>query len=165
MARNFRGKKIDFLSWGGTTATFAALSAGSTAIKLLSSSLTPYTLMRLRGNLLAYLDGFQAPGGGIVITMGIHLVPDGTDTTVLVEPFNDSATKWLWYSEFALAYEEAVTDVIDMPGASSYRLVIDNKAMRKVAPEQEVQLVMTNTSVLTARNCNVIFTGRFLFGR
>jgi len=93
------------------------------------------------------------------------LVPDGTSTTVLVEPFADSATKWMWYTEFHVGYEEMVTDVIDVPGISSYRAEIDNKAMRKVAPEQEVQLVITNTTVLTASAVNVNFSGRFLFGR
>ncbi len=164
MARG-RGKKIDFLSWGATTQLFSALSAGSIAGTLLSSSLTPFTLMRLRGNIVAWMDGVQAPAKSVIVAVGIHLVPDGTGNTVLVEPFGDSATGWLYYSEFIVGYEEYVSDVVDCPGLSSYREVIDNKAMRKVAPEQEVQIVVTNTTALSAGVVNFGFAGRFLFGR
>jgi len=121
--------------------------------------------MRIRGQVVAWIDGAQAPGTNVLVSMGIHLVPDDTGTTVLVNPFTDSATKWMWYTEFNLGYEEMVTDVIDVPGITSFREVVDNKAMRKVAPEQEAQLVVTNTTVATAGAVNVSWSGRFLFGR
>ena len=165
MANRRGAKKIDFLSWGGFSFTAGGQAAGSIAATMLSSSLTPYTLMRTRGNLTAYLDGVAAPGKGIIVSVGMHLVPDGTGTTVLVEPFADSATKWFFYREFFLGYEEMVNDVVDVPGITSFRSVIDDKSMRKVAPEQEVQVVFTNTTALTASAANYHISARFLFGR
>ncbi len=160
-----RTKKIDFLSWGAFNRVQLVVASGSVAGTMLSSSTTPFTLMRQRGNLLAFVDGVTLPGALVTISMGMHLVPDGTGSTVLVEPFNDSATKWFWWTEFTIGYEEMVTDVVGVPGLSNFREVIDGKAMRKVAPEQETQLVITNTTVGTATSVNISASVRFLFGR
>ncbi len=54
-----------------------------------------------------------------------------------------------------------MTDVIDAPGVSSFRQVIDSKAMRRVR-NQEVQMVVENATALAAGTVNVGVNGRFL---
>ncbi len=157
-------KKIDTTRWLGISATSSAQSAGSVAIQLASATLTPDTIMRTRGNLVSYLDGSVAPGVGVIVSVGMIVVPEGTGTTVLVEPFGDPNADWFYYDEFRLGYEEPVTDVIDIPGVSSFRSVIDNKAMRRARPDTEVQFVVTNTTSLSAGTVHTMVNGRFLLG-
>ena len=158
-----RRSKVVNRHWIGFTsgANFTGLGAGSAAATLLPAQHDRETLMRTRGNLLAYLDGIVAPGGAVSVSVGMILVPEGTGTTVLWDPFSDDDAPWFYYSEFVLGYEEMVTDVIDVPGATAFREVIDSKAMRRVR-NQEIQMVVTNTTLLTARSINLFATGRIL---
>ena len=63
-----------------------------------------------------------------------------------------------------LGYEEYVVDVIDAPGLTVYRSPIDSKAMR-IVRNQEVQLVVHNTTLIGAASVNVSVHGRFLTGQ
>ncbi len=90
-------------------------------------------------------------------------MPEGQSTTVVSSPITDDSAPWLWYTRFTLGYEEMVTDVVDVPGLSSYREVIDAKAMRVLRPDREVQLVFEQASVLSANNVNVVANFRGLF--
>ena len=94
----------------------------------------------------------------------MHVVPDGTGATVLTEPFGDSNADWFYYNEFVLGYEEMVIDVVDVPGITSFREMIDVKAMRIGVPDTEIQIVMTNTTLLGAATVNLNLGGRFLLG-
>ncbi len=163
MPRRRSGKKIDFVHWTGFNDTFNALAAGSVAKTLGLAAHEPETLLRIRGSLLAYVDGTQAPGGQVKVGVGIILVPEGTATTVLWSPITDSDAPWIWYDSFHLGYEEYVTDVIDAPGAAGYRSVIDNKAMR-ITRNQEIQLVVEQATTATAMAINGGVMGRFLSG-
>jgi len=95
--------------------------------------------------------------------MGVILVPEGTGTTVLWSPSTDADAPWIWVTEFVLAHEELVVDVIDVPGMSSYRERIDNKAMR-IIRNQEIQFVIENSTVTSALSVNAGLAGRFLSG-
>ena len=81
-----------------------------------------------------------------------------------MDPITDDKASWMWYLSTGIGYEEMVTDVIDVPGMSSVRVHVDNKAMRIIRPEEELQLVVTNTTAISAGSVNVVFTGRMLFG-
>jgi len=164
MARRREGRKIDNLRWNRAHGSALALSAGTAAVALISVTTLPETIMRIRGNVLTYLDATQAPGGLVLVSMGIIKVPEGTATTVVYDPQADSDAPWLWYSNFHLGYEEYVTDVIDAPGASSMRVIIDNKAMRRTRPDEEYQFVVTNTTVGGAAAINVAYATRILIG-
>ncbi len=120
--------------------------------------------MRTRGEILVYLDSAQSPGAAVLISMGLVLVPEGQGTTVIWDPFSDSEAPWFWYHEVTIAYEEAVTDVIAVQGAMYARIPVDSKAMRKANVDEEVQMVVTNTTALTARAVNIIGGLRFLLG-
>jgi len=150
------------LHWTRVSASQNALAAGSAGNNVSAAAHGTETMLRLRGQLLAYIDGAQAPGSSIIVSVGLILVPDGTGTTVLWDPFNDGDAPWWYFTEFTLGYEEMVTDVVDVPILTAYRETIDTKAMRIVRSDTELQMVTTNTTQLTAASLNLTFSGRIL---
>ncbi len=163
MARRRSGKKIDFTHWTYGSATATALSAGAAAVTLFSAIHLSETFLRFRGEWTAYLDSTSAPGIGLAVTAGMILVPEGTGTTVLWDPVVDGDAPWMWWDTFHLGYEEMVTDVVDIPGITFGRRVIDSKAMR-IVRNQEVQVVFNNATILSADAVNVQLSGRSLSG-
>ena len=163
MARRRSGKKIDFVHWTGFQELFAALAAGTSAVTAFAAQHDPETLLRLRGHLFACINGVQVPAGWVQFAIGMILVPEGTGSTVLWSPATDDDAPWIWYEIFTLRYQEMVTDVIDVPGGTAFRAVIDSKSMR-IIRNQEVQLVIENVTIGTAMSVNVSVTGRGLFG-
>jgi len=164
MARQRFGKKIDNVRWNRSLGSALALSAGAVGVAFISVTSLPETILRIRGEVLVWLDGTQAPGSLVAVSMGIIKVPEGTGTTVVYNPQSDSNAPWLWYTNLHVGYEEYVTDVIDAPNVSSARVTIDNKAMRKTKPDEEYQFVIDNTTVGNAASINVAFATRFLIG-
>ena len=63
-----------------------------------------------------------------------------------------------------VGYEEQVTDVVSAQGLTVFRDTIDNKAMRLLQLDEEVQLVVKNVTVGAAESINTVLTGRFLIG-
>ena len=163
MARRRSGKKIDFVHWTYNSAANAAQAAGSSALTWSAAQHDPETILRFRGHLSAFKDGVGTPGQWASIGIGMILVPEGTSTTVLWSPITDGDAPWIWVSYFELAYEEMVTDVVDVPGMSSYRETVDNKAMR-IVRNQEVQIVAENATLGSALSVNWALSGRVLTG-
>ena len=165
MARQRAAKKIDTTRWALTNASFLAFSAGIASVTLLGSfSTVVETIMRTWGELLAFVDGASAPGKLVRIGVGFILGQSGQGTTVLTSPLTDGQGAFFWYEVFTLGYEEMVTDVIDVPGISSYRVPIDSKAMRTVRPDQEVQCVVENITIGSAAAVNILVNARILLG-
>ena len=156
-----RSGRAPNVHWTGFNGGANALAAGSIGVQLIGASHGTETLVRTRGNLVAYVDGAQAPGGQAFVAVGMILMPEGTGTTVTVRPHSERDASWFYWTEFNLGYEEMVTDVIDVPGLSSIREVIDSKAMR-IMRTQEIQLVVENITAQTAISVNVAVAGRFL---
>ncbi len=163
MARRRGGKKIDFVHWTGLTGLIAAQGAGFIGLTIGAAQHLSETLLRLRGEFLCYLDGTQTPGARVLIQAGIILVPEGTGTTVLWDPFSDADAPWIWYEGFTLGYEEGVTDVIGVQVAMAKRITVDNKAMR-IIRNQEMQLVVANSTLGTASSVDSSLVLRGLFG-
>ena len=159
-------KKIDNLRWlGSIVAPFAAMGSGSQAFTVANAGVPRETIMRTRGQVIVAIDGTSAPGTMALISMGLVLVPEGQGTTVVWEPFNDAEAPWFWHYETFLGYEEMVTDVIDVPGITSDRVIVDSKAMRKANVDEEIQFVITNTVVIGGGEIiNAAATFRFLLG-
>ncbi len=165
-SRGRRGfaKKIDTVHWTGFSGSATALSAGASAVTLGPAQHLPETLLRIRGELLAYVDGVQSPAGQFgTFTAGIIQVPEGTGTTVLWSPVVDADAPWIWIDCIALAYEEMVVDAIDVQGLTFGRRVIDSKAMRKLR-NTELQAVFENTTIGGALTMNGTVNGRILAG-
>ncbi len=165
MARRFRGsgRRRD-VHWANFNETFLALSAGTVAaqIGLLPAGGHPETVVRIRGELMAFVDGAQAPGGLADVAVGVILAQEGLGTTVISSPITDADAPWLWFERFTLGYEEMVTDVVDVPSLTGVRRVIDNKAMRILRPDQELQVVAQNVTIGTAIAVNISVVGRIL---
>ncbi len=156
-------KKIDTLHWTYGSFGPVARSAGTTGETVYPAQHLPETIMRIRGEYVAYADATQAPGGQIALGLGLILVPEGTGTTVLWSPITDGDAPWIWVDYAIIGYEEMVADVIDVPGITSVRRVIDSKAMRKVR-NREVQFVVENATTLTAMTANISGNVRLLAG-
>ncbi len=163
-SRSRGGKVIDNVHWLPFIGVSLAQAAGSAAISLVSTALTPFTIMRTRGTLVASIDGAGAPGGLVQVGVGMIVVPEGTGGTVLQSPINDANADWFWYETFVLGYEEMVTDVVDVPGITSFRATIDSKAMRRMLSDTEIQLVIEQATLATSRSVNVAVAGRVLLG-
>ena len=164
MARSRHPKKMDNLVWDGFGLASTARSAGTTSITFRAADTLPTTLLRIRGAIACYADATQAPGGLVTIGTGVIKVPEGSGATTQYDPLTDETAPWIWYSHFAIGYEEMVTDVIDVPGMTSYREVVDSKAMRRLRPDEELQWTITNSTLSGAMSVNMSFTGRFLVG-
>ncbi len=120
--------------------------------------------MRTRGEVLVGLDSAQSPGASVLISMGMVLVPEGQGTTVIWDPFSDSEAPWFWFKEVTIGYEEMVTDVIANQGIQFARIDVDSKAMRKANVDEEVQMVVTNTTESGAMSTNFWYGLRWLQG-
>ncbi len=157
-------KKINTLRWIGIQSASLAQSAGSIAVTAIAAGTPAETVMRTRGELSCWFDGTPAPGEIVLVSCGLVVVPEGQGTTVIWDPFNDPNAPWFWFEEFTLGYEEMVIDVIDVPAMSGVRKIVDSKAMRKTGPDEEVQFVVTNTTLSGGQDINTSLTGRLLAG-
>ena len=164
MARRRGGKTIDSVRWAQMTAD-TNLSAGTVGVQLLSQILgIRSTVLRVRANVEASIEGVQAGGARVRVGMGLIIRPEGTGTTVLQSPLTDPNADWFWYESFVLGYEEMVTDVVDVPGLSNFRSVVDNKSMRRWQGDEEIQLVVENLTLSSASSVRVSLSGRILLG-
>ncbi len=161
--RRSNARKIDFTHWAGSSGSVFALSAGTSGLQMFPAAHEPETILRMRGEAVAFLDGSSAPGVLILVSMGLILVPEGTGTTVTWSPFTDSDAPWFWYESFHIGHEEAVIDVVGLQGIGFARRVIDSKSMR-ITRNQEVQLVVENTTLGAAQAINAAAFVRGLSG-
>ena len=170
MAQRKGGKVITSTSWEIIGASILAMSAGTAAVAVrlaipgIGGGIHE-TLLRTRGWLTAWLDGTQVPGALTIVSVGLRLASEGSGGTVTVSPFTEGGYPWFFHESFVLGYEETVTDVIQIPALSGIRMRVDDKAMRKIRPAEELQMVVENTTIGTAANVNVAINGRWLFGR
>ena len=161
MAREF-ARRVRSVNkhWTQFSTSSAPVAAGTLGILVSAAQHDRETLIRTRGNLIAFIDGVSDPGDFALISVGMIMVPEGTGTTVLWSPTEDGDAPWFWYEAFHLGYEEAVTNVVSYPGIGVFRQAIDSKAMRK-SVNTEIQIVIENTSIGTALSVNLATAGRF----
>ena len=166
MARRHRGhgKKIDNLRWALGDAPSLAQSAGSVAQVFLAAGTNPVTLLRVHGEIYTAFDTAQSPGKLVKVTVGVIKVPEGSGTTVQYDPVSDDNAPWLLYQILMLGYEEMVTDVVSLCGSAFERRIIDNKAMRRIRPDEELQIVITNTTINGAASTDTLVSCRSLVG-
>ena len=160
--RRSAGRRAD-LHWEIFSGNLNAQGAGVAVTMIRVAVTRSETLMRTRGNLVCWVDGLEAPAVSAQIAIGMHLVPEGTGTTVTVSPFTDGAYPWFYHEIFHVGYEEMVTDVISVQELAIMRKTVDVKAMRVIRPDQEIQMVVENTTIVSALAVNIALHGRFLF--
>ena len=169
MARRRDGRKIDNVAWVGVSNEAVGLTSGSEPHPVLLNlgDSCPITILRFRGEISAALDGATVPGKRVHVAVGMQLVPSGTDTTLLRSPIADAnSSAWFWLENFVLGYTEYVTDVIGSQGWPVFRKTIDGKAMRRMWPDQEVQVVFENLTASGggASGVTIDVVGRLLLG-
>ena len=157
-------KKIDNVVWELSTGNANSLAAGNVGINFSSVGTAPTTLLRMRGEVIAALEGAIAPLKTVVVTMGIILVPEGSGTTVQFSPVTDANAPWVFWWSTLLYYTEYVVDVVGSTQAAMSRFVIDNKAMRRIRPDVEMQAVIENTTIDGAGTINCAYSIRWLQG-
>ncbi len=152
------GRRAD-LRWTYGTASILSVVSGATAgVTILSSGNVSSTLMRARGEVLFKLDAGATAGETQRITAGMLLVPGGTGTTVTSSPETDGDAPYFWFQPAILTSESG-----DETEPSKFaRVVIDTKAMRIIRPDQEIQFVMENISVVGTSNVHTYAAVRFL---
>jgi len=171
MARSFqrsRGSRLArrWLEFSTGTAFMAQGNATTVALVIASPSINKDTVMRTRGVVTGYVDGALATSRASLITIGMIVLQEGVVAAAgAPDPFLDGNADWFYYTQFLLAYEESVTDVISVQAVSGYREVIDSKAMRKSMPDTEIAVVVANDNVSTGVQTNVHIAGRFLVGQ
>ena len=156
-------KVIDAVRWAGASYNFTAQAAGASAQTMVTDG-TQETILRIRGEMVGWVDAAQAPPKSARFGIGALVVQAGSGTTVIQKPLTDPDAPWLFYVMFTLGYEEMVIDVIDVPQLTSFRKTIDNKGMRILREGREVQLVLENLTLSAAVNANFVFTFRMLLG-
>ena len=155
--RQFRAQKR-FTRWTGVSSggSFLAQGAGSVALTIVGSITATETLIRVRGELVGWLDGASAPSKAVLLSVGWIVMPEGQGATVVSEPFGDANAPWLLYERGLLGYEEMVVDTVSVQGLPFFRKTIDSKAMRILRPDREVQMVVTNTTIDAAGSTNLV---------
>ena len=152
------GRPMD-THWVFTSASFLAQAAGNAALTVLTAGTRSQTLLRTRGEILMWFDGTTVAGDAVRITYGMQLVQGGQGTTVVSSPLTDGEAPWIIFGTALLAREESTAS----PGLVA-RHVIDNKAMRIIRGDRELQFVVEVTDVGTAQPVNIGLGLRFLFG-
>ncbi len=155
---------MDHTAWELSTGYVAGLTAGNQGFNFSTVGTSPATLLRIRREIVGNMDAATAVAAGIQLTYGIILVPEGSGTTVQFTPVGDANAPWLLWGTGFVGYEEGVTDVIDYPGLTSFRHVIDNKAMRRIRPDVEMQFVLETTTALGSGSVNLNYSLRWLQG-
>jgi len=156
---------MESVRWSANTLSFLAKTAGSSALTFITSSDDPpETILRIRGELVGWIDALSVPATAVDVAIGIALVPEGSSTNVQWDPATEGNAPWFMYERFTIGYEEFVTDVIAAQGLAVFRKTIDVKAMRIIRPDVEAQCVMTNTTINGADAVNVVLSARVLLG-
>ena len=161
MARH--AKKIDTVHWTNIRDSVGSLAAGTAARLMGAAQHLPETILRIRGEWCAWIEGAQAGGAGFRVSVGLILVPEGTGSTVLWSPNADGDAPWIWWDTASLSYEEYVADVVWNDGGQLVRRVVDSKAMRKNR-NMELQWVVENVTEIGAGSANVALSARVLSG-
>ncbi len=163
---NSRGrfdKKIETTRWAGANHAVLALSAGAVAQTMVTDGLQE-TFLRLRGELVAWLDNPTSPIQMVDVAIGALVVQAGSGTTIIQKPITDPDAPWFFYERFCLAYEEKVVDVVAVQQLIAFRKTIDAKAMRILREGREVQLVIEQATIDGAGVVNLNLNFRALLG-
>ena len=154
------GRKADLRWIGSQVALLTVSSGGSSGGAFISSGTTSQTIMRSRGELLVWLDATTSIGDVQGWAAGLIIMPEGTGGTVTSLPLSDPQAPWYLYQTGAVASEAG--QVAENDGLLVARYVIDDKAMRVLRPDREVQFVVQTTALAGAQAMNFVLSIRTL---
>ncbi len=145
------GRRTDYTWQRFDVSTLAVTASSPTAQVAQLAIAASATVIRIRGELLAWLDPTISAGDLIAVACGLRVAPNGSGTTVVIDPVNDGSADWLWYEAFHLGGESTAQDTT----IAAVRKVIDNKSMRRMKQGEEIQFVMNQLTEGTAQAVNV----------
>jgi len=161
MARARSGRRTDY-TWQGVTFG-ATLAAAGNVTQVITTPQASSTVMRLRGELVASIDG-PVDNDKVAINCGIIVVTEeqvAGGASTMPSPAGDLDAEWIWHG-FLLLLSQAVVATAQLTQAA--RLTIDSKAMRRIKQTQSVILIVENTSLAGTPATDVMGGVRALFG-
>jgi len=122
------------------------------------------TLIRIHGSVLISVTARTAAADSAVISMGMILqsaaaVTAGVGSMPL--PFTDIGSAWIWHRQVLVRSLIAPPNGTDLAG--NVRITIDNKAMRKVNPNQALVMIVQNTVQTGTITVSISSAQRLLF--
>ena len=159
MARRSSGGHRQHLEWGLWGASLLALAAGVGGTILTTFGLAS-TILRIRGQVLVYLDGLGTTGELVKVGLAISKLPEDASSTLLA-PITDPAADYLWHNVVHVGYEENVFNEFSQ-SVSAVCIDIDSKVMRRMRTGDQLSFVAENVTVGAAASVNVAAGGRFL---
>ena len=137
-----RGRPNDY-DWEGVTTTSLALSSAVVTEAQIFTADSSETLMRTRGELLVWMDASGSTAGDAAV-VGCGLIVAPTGATVAVDPINEPGANWFWHNFSVLAVESPIGGAGQTSISGNDRVIIDNKAMRKLREDESVFFVVAN---------------------
>ena len=121
------------------------------------------TIVRCRGSLMI---ATVSPGAGARahMTMGLIVMDSQSFAAAVAQrPLGDVGSDWLWWTNVSLLADGSGVTPVDEAGLSVFhRTEVDNKAMRKIQPNQVMALVLQNSVVNSTMSVRVFGVLRFL---
>ena len=124
------------------------------------------TIIRCRGNVLIYATAIGASGAQCLLSLGILRVTAralAAGVSSVPTPGTNAGSDWLWHDIIPIGVRGSLGADSEAEGAHVTRLVIDNKAMRKIEPNEALIMVYENTAITSTVTCQVTGGARFLF--
>jgi len=164
MARRFTGVRRagprHNYDWEGATTNSIGLASGSVTSALLFTSDSSETLVRVRGVVNVDLTFAASAAGDIAVVACGLIVHSSPGTTVGVDPITEAGADWLWHQFFIVSTRGVIGAVADSgQQATNQRVIVDNKAMRKLREDQAISFIVANQDGVGAPTVDV--TGAF----
>ena len=151
MARGRRsGRRADYRWTLGAFATAGLAAGGSVQFAIVSAGTTSQTLMRMRGNLLAWMDNSGLTADDFV-RVGVGIIPIQFGGVATSLPLTDGDAPWIWHQVFTMGAVLATA----FGGSEHFRTEIDSKAMRVLRPDQDIMAVIETADIVGAPVVNV----------
>ena len=155
------GRKAD-LRWTLSQTEILGRNAGNPtgAQAVVTAGVTSQTLMRVRGTFYAMIVGTPTVTDIVQCGIGLLVVPGGSGAVVTSSPLTDGEAPFLWFEAFHLNTQSA--GATNANGPQFWRNVVDNKAMRVIRPDQEIQLVVEVSDAVGTSTVDFGLMARYL---
>ncbi len=158
MAR--RSRRRNDYRWIGATGGAAMASGASSALVTVISTQSAFTLMRIRGEAVASIDGPVA-NDKVIVAIGLIIVTDAAvaaGAASIPTPATDLNSSWIWHGFFPLVAQGA-----DDAEGVVMRQTIDSKAMRKIGNLESMVVVAENVALAGTPAVDIAWGVRCLF--
>ena len=156
--------------WEGTTFAVTSgtgtVSAGAVVSESVLENIPNPTLVRVRGEFVAYATAIGASGAQAIVGIGLIRVTGralAAGVSSLPTPITDQGSDWLYHKMFPISVRGSLGADSEATGAHVFRWEIDNKSMRKFELNQAIALVTENSAITSTVTVQITGALRFLF--